>query len=71
MHAAYTGLPIPHPYYLYLDHDKLGDVLLALAAQNPRYTLFRPARARSFALTADGASVEDADRASARRRAGA
>jgi len=52
--AAYTGLPIPHPYYIYLHHELIGETFLKLAAENPRYTLFRPARARDFEVGPEG-----------------
>jgi len=39
-------LPIPHPYFLYLNHEKISEVLLARATQNPGFTLLRPGTAR-------------------------
>ena len=39
-------LPIPHPYFLYLNHEKISEVLLARAAQNSNFTLLRPGTAR-------------------------
>ena len=38
----HASMPVPHPYYLYLHHELIGQTFLALAAQNPNYTLFRP-----------------------------
>ncbi len=52
--SNYTGLPVPHPYYLYLHHEMIGQTFLTLAAQNSRYTLFRPARAREFDIGPEG-----------------
>jgi 2-polyprenyl-6-methoxyphenol hydroxylase-like FAD-dependent oxidoreductase len=52
--VSYAGLPIPHPYYLYLHHELIGQTFLKLAAQNPAYTLFRPARAREFDIGPEG-----------------
>lgn len=54
LNAMHTGLPVPHPYYLYLHHELIGDTFLKLAAENPRYTLFRPARAREFEVGPEG-----------------
>lgn len=50
----YGGLPIPHPYYLYLHHELIGQTFLRLAAENPHYVLFRPARARDFDIGPEG-----------------
>jgi 2-polyprenyl-6-methoxyphenol hydroxylase-like FAD-dependent oxidoreductase len=52
--APHTGLPIPHPYYLYLHHELISQTFLKLAATNSRYTLFRPARAREFEIGPEG-----------------
>jgi 2-polyprenyl-6-methoxyphenol hydroxylase-like FAD-dependent oxidoreductase len=52
--APHAGLPIPHPYYLYLNHELIGSTLLALAASNPDYVLFRPARARDLETGPEG-----------------
>jgi len=54
LNAPHAGLPIPHPYYLYLHHELIGQTFLNLAAQNSRYTLFRPARAREFDIGPEG-----------------
>jgi len=51
---SYAGLPIPHPYYVYLHHEMIGETFLGLAAQNPNYVLFRPARAREFDIGPEG-----------------
>lgn len=52
--VPYTGLPIPHPYYLYLHHELIAETFLKLAARNPNYVLFRPARARDFDVGPEG-----------------
>ena len=44
--ARVDDLPIPHPYFLYLNHEKISEVLLARAAQNSNFTLLRPGKAR-------------------------
>jgi 2-polyprenyl-6-methoxyphenol hydroxylase-like FAD-dependent oxidoreductase len=44
--ARIDDLPIPHPYYLYLNHELISEVLLDHAATNPNFTLLRPAKAR-------------------------
>lgn len=54
LNALHTGLPIPHPYYLYLHHELIGETFLKLAAENPKYTLFRPVRAREFDVGPEG-----------------
>jgi 2-polyprenyl-6-methoxyphenol hydroxylase-like FAD-dependent oxidoreductase len=46
MHAPVDNLPIPHPYFLYLNHEKISEVLLARAAQNDNLTIVRPGTAR-------------------------
>lgn len=54
LNIDYGMVPIPHPYYLYLHHEMIGDTFQKLAAQNPHYVLFRPARAREFELGPEG-----------------
>jgi len=44
--APVDELPIPHPYYIYLHHELISEVLLRAAARNPDFTLLRPATAR-------------------------
>jgi len=44
--ARVDDLPIPHPFYLYLNHELISEVLLERAAENPNFTLWRPATAR-------------------------
>jgi 2-polyprenyl-6-methoxyphenol hydroxylase-like FAD-dependent oxidoreductase len=41
--GAVEDLEIPHPYYLYLDHEKISDVFLSAAAANRRFQMLRPA----------------------------
>lgn len=50
----YRRLPIPHRYYLYLHHELIAETFLKLAAENPDYVLFRPARAREFDVGPEG-----------------
>ncbi|MBT8444438.1 MAG: FAD-dependent monooxygenase, partial [Gammaproteobacteria bacterium] len=40
------NLPIPHPYHLYLNHELISEVLLERAADNPDFSILRPATAR-------------------------
>jgi len=58
-------LPIPHPYFLYLQHELISEVLLARAAQNPGFTLLRPGTARvvrdAVAPGQHGVEVEQPD----------
>ncbi|MEM7273708.1 MAG: FAD-dependent monooxygenase, partial [Actinomycetota bacterium] len=35
-----TGLP--HPYFLYLNHELINQALLAAAARNPNFVIYRP-----------------------------
>ena len=54
MYAPHAGLPIPHPYYLYVNHETIASTFLTLASENPSYTRFAPARARQFERDATG-----------------
>lgn len=47
------NLPLPHPYYLVFHHEMIGQAFMDLAAENPRFTLIRPAWGRDFEI-ADG-----------------
>ena len=38
-------LDIPHPYFVYLNHELICEALLAVAARNPNFVLWRPAAA--------------------------
>ncbi len=35
-------LDIPFPYFLYLNHEKIGEGLLSVAARNPHFKMIRP-----------------------------
>ncbi|MDX2143867.1 MAG: NAD(P)/FAD-dependent oxidoreductase [Rhodospirillaceae bacterium] len=41
-------LPLPHPYYLVLHHEIIGQAFMDLAAENRQFTLIRPAWGRDF-----------------------
>ena len=55
LHSAMDDLPVPHPYYIVLNHDLISETALALAveASDYDYTLFRPAAAKDIATGAD------------------
>ncbi len=65
-------LDIPHPYYLYLNHEKISDVFLAAAAENPHFKLLRPASFRTLEQHSGGAvaTIRDPDGRSIRVEAG-
>lgn len=44
LNSSFDGLDIPHPYYLYLNHEKIGEILLAEALRDERVSLHRPIR---------------------------
>ena len=46
--AELDDLPLPHPYYLYINHDVMGEVFRDVAAASPDITLLRPVRAWKF-----------------------
>ncbi len=46
VNAPVDNLPIPHPYYLYLNHELISEVLLEHAATNPNFSMLRPATGR-------------------------
>ncbi len=48
--APLERLEIPHPYYLYLNHDVIGSVLLKKAGDDKNFTLLRPATASGFSF---------------------
>ena len=50
----YFALPIPHPYYLYLHHELIAETFLKLAAENPKFMVLRPARAKDFEFESEG-----------------
>jgi len=51
LHSAMDDLPVPHPYYIVLNHDLISETALSLAVNAPDYdyTLFRPAAAKDIA----------------------
>jgi 2-polyprenyl-6-methoxyphenol hydroxylase-like FAD-dependent oxidoreductase len=49
LHATVDQLAIPHPYYLYLNHELLSAALLGGAARNPAFERWCPATARPVA----------------------
>lgn len=46
MNVRADALPIPHPYFLYLNHEAISEVFLQHAAENENLTLLRPGTAR-------------------------
>ena len=54
--GAVDDLPISHPYYLYLNHERISDVFLAAAAENPAFRMLRPATFQG--LENDGKETE-------------
>jgi 2-polyprenyl-6-methoxyphenol hydroxylase-like FAD-dependent oxidoreductase len=61
--GAVDQLDIPHPYYLYLNHEIISDVFLTAAAENPEFHLMRPASFQSLEQGNDQreAIIKDAD----------
>jgi 2-polyprenyl-6-methoxyphenol hydroxylase-like FAD-dependent oxidoreductase len=53
LHGRVDDLDIPHPYYLYLNHELIGAALLEVAATNPGFVRLQPATAR-LAAADDG-----------------
>ncbi|NIM69015.1 MAG: NAD-binding protein [Xanthomonadales bacterium] len=37
-------LPVPHPYFFFLNHERIGELLLRGAARNPGFRLCRPVK---------------------------
>ena len=54
--GAVDELPIPHPYYLFLNHERISEVFLAAAAENPGFRMLRPATFKD--LENDGDEAE-------------
>jgi len=52
--GAVDELPIPQPYYLYLNHERISEVFLAAAAENPGFRLLRPATFKGLDNDGDG-----------------
>lgn len=50
LHSSMDDLPLPHPYYIVLNHDLIATTALDLAVNEPAfdYTLFRPVAARDI-----------------------
>jgi 2-polyprenyl-6-methoxyphenol hydroxylase-like FAD-dependent oxidoreductase len=50
LHSRMDDLPVPHPYYIVLNHDLIATTALDLARNDARYdyTLFRPVAARQI-----------------------
>lgn len=46
--ARYDELPIPHPYCLVVDHDRIAEILLDAATESASVHLFQPVVARHF-----------------------
>ena len=69
--GAVNELAIPHPYYLYLNHEKISAVFLAAAAENPGFQLIRPASFQGMDHSGDEAEtiVKDAHGQAIRIRA--
>ncbi len=53
-HSAMDDLPIPHPYYMVLNHDLIAAVALDIACKDRDYdyTLLRPVNARHYETSA-------------------
>ena len=57
--GSIVDLDIPHPYFLFLNHEKIAETLLSVAAENPNFTLMCPASVRDVKQNQDGsASIE-------------
>lgn len=55
MHSSMDDLPLPHPYYIVLNHDLIASTALNLALNEPGYdyTLFRPVAAKDIETSAE------------------
>jgi len=55
LHSRMDDLPLPHPYYIVLNHDLIASVALDLAKEDPNYNynLFRPVSAKDIKTGAD------------------
>ncbi|MEQ9445142.1 MAG: NAD(P)/FAD-dependent oxidoreductase [Rhodospirillaceae bacterium] len=55
LHSRMDDLPLPHPYYIVLNHDLIATTALDLALHDARYdyTLFRPVAARQIVAGPD------------------
>jgi len=45
LNVSVDDLDIPHPYFLYLNHELISEVLLEKASANPGFSILRPATA--------------------------
>jgi 2-octaprenyl-6-methoxyphenol hydroxylase len=52
--ARYDELPIPYPYCLVIDHDRIAELLLDTAAESPTVHRFQPVVARHFEVAEVG-----------------
>lgn len=46
LHVGVEQLEIPHPYFIYLNHELISQALLTAAARNPHFQLWQPASAQ-------------------------
>ncbi|NKB44536.1 MAG: hypothetical protein GKS03_09695 [Alphaproteobacteria bacterium] len=55
LHSSMDDLPLPHPYYVVLNHDLIASTALDLAINDTAYdyTLFRPVAARDITTGAE------------------
>ncbi len=44
--VSVDDLPIPNPYHLYLDHERISETFLSLARENDDFSLQRPVKAK-------------------------
>ena len=44
LNSSMTEIDVPYPYFLFLNHEKIGETLLAGAARNANFRLLRPIR---------------------------
>ena len=49
----YDELAIPYPYFLVVNHERIAETCLELAAQNPQFTRLQPVAARHFEIDDD------------------
>ncbi|MGI9232161.1 MAG: FAD-dependent oxidoreductase [Woeseiaceae bacterium] len=59
LNASVSDLDIAHPYFLFLNHEKIGEALLAAAARSGDFELLRPIRDWQFvSRSEDFSSIE-------------
>lgn len=44
MNSSIADLPVPHPYFAFLNHEKISETLIASAARSPTFEMIRPIR---------------------------